>query len=69
MRRPKTTPYLVLMKPGLAAKVGSILVHVEEALSLDGRDVDWQAVFVLMNDPEVKAWIKELGTLVPRKRR
>lgn len=55
--------------PGLAAKIGSILVHVEEGLSAEGHEYDWAAVQTALMDPDVQAWIKFLGPLVPVKRR
>ncbi len=54
--------------PGLAAKVGSILVHVEEGLDKDGHPFDWEAVRALLKDPDVQGWLAFLGPLVPRKR-
>lgn len=60
------------LKPGTAliAKVGSILVHLEEARSKDGHHYDWAALDALMVDPEVQEWLDGLRklTLVPRKR-
>lgn len=57
--------------PSLAAKVGSILVHVEEGLSEDRHHFDWEAVKVLLAQSDVTAWIASLQkiALVPVKRR
>ena len=53
-----------------AAKVGSILVHVEEGLSAKGHDFDWTAVQSLMADPDVAGWLANLRgmALLPVKR-
>lgn len=53
------------------AKVGSILVHVEEGRSQDGHDFDWAAVDALMADDDVQQFLKDLSALalLPRKRR
>lgn len=52
------------------AKVGSILVHVEEGLSAKGHHFDWNAVESLMQDPDVVVWLDELRglALIPEKR-
>lgn len=56
--------------PRLLAKVGSILVHVEEMLSPQGHRFDRAALEATMNDPEVKEWLEALDklALVPKKR-
>lgn len=56
---------------GLIAKVGSILVHVDEGLSDDGHRFDWTAVRSLLADREVQQWITALQShaLVPVKRK
>lgn len=46
----------------LLCKLGSIAVHVDEAL-------DWTVTRMLLADPEVKQWIADMGALLPRKRR
>lgn len=52
------------------AKVGSILVHVEEGRSEDGHPFDWDAVDALMADDEVQLFLKDLRALalLPSKR-
>lgn len=57
-------------KPSLLAKLGSIAVHVEEALSVKGHRFDIEALRTLLNDEEVKTWLKEMGALamIPKKR-
>lgn len=53
----------------LACKLASIAVHADELFSADGRMVfDEQALVGVARDPEVLAWIKELGPLAPVKR-
>lgn len=59
------------LEASLAAKVGSILVHIEEATSDDGHPFDMEAVKALIRQPDVVAWIASLQkiALVPVKRR
>jgi hypothetical protein len=60
------------MKPSemLLTKLGSALVHAEEALGPDGRALDRQTFERLMEDPDVEAWKgeMELRGLLPVKR-
>jgi hypothetical protein len=55
----------------LAAKLGSLVVHVNEATSPHGHPFDVEACRQLVNDPEVVEWIKGLQeqALVPAMRR
>jgi hypothetical protein len=53
---------------GLLCKLGSIVVHADEMLSAKGHHFDRVALEALLHDPEVAAWLKEMGPLVPRKR-
>lgn len=46
--------------PSLIAKVGSILVHVEEGAGADGHHYDWIAVRSLLADREVQDWLDGL---------
>ena len=61
-----------VMNPGAAllAKLGSIIVHVEEAYSNDGHVFDMVALDGLLNDPDVKSWMLGMRAmaLLPRKR-
>lgn len=59
------------IEASLAAKVGSILVHVEEGRGTDGHHFDWTAVDTLLAQPDVREWIASLQkiALVPVKRR
>jgi hypothetical protein len=59
------------MKPAgitLLMKLGSICVHVEEMLSPKGHEFDRQAILGLLQDPEIRAWLKQMGPLLPQKR-
>ena len=51
-------------------KLASIVVHIQELLSPDGRIADQEALVPLVNDPDIQRW---LGTfdkaLLPVKRR
>lgn len=62
----KTDP----LKPSVAllSKLGSIVVHFEEVLSPKGHAFDAHALKSLLNDPEVKHWVKEMGVYIPVKR-
>ena len=55
----------------LAAKVGSVLVHVEEAISNGGHAFDVIALEAVFRDPEVAQWLADLRSiaLVPVPRR
>jgi hypothetical protein len=44
-------------------KLGSIAVHVDEALSTEGHEFDWGAARQLLVDPEVVAWIEAMTKL------
>jgi hypothetical protein len=54
----------------LLAKIGSILVHIEEASGEGGHEFDWIAIRSLLADREVQEWLDGMGLagLVPRKR-
>lgn len=52
----------------LLVKLGSLIVHHEEAASADGHPFDKAAIRSLRDDPEVVAWIAAMGVLLPRKR-
>lgn len=53
---------------GLLCKLGSIAVHVEEFFSPKGHPLDRQALNTLLDDAEVKQWIKDMGVYMPVKR-
>lgn len=54
----------------LHIKLGSAVVHAEEALSADGCEVDIFAFRSLLNDPEVIEWMEKARglALLPVKR-
>lgn len=58
------------LKPSLAllAKLGSIVAHVAEAMGAGGHSFDVVAIKALLLDPEIKAWIKNIGPFIPVKR-
>lgn len=51
-------------------KLGSIAVHVEEMLSPKGHEFDRHALDTVLNDPEIKEWLKAMDKLafLPLKR-
>jgi hypothetical protein len=52
-------------------KLGSIAVHADEITEDEGHAAhafDMVALRQLIDDPEVKAWIKEMGAYLPLKR-
>lgn len=53
------------LKPSAAllAKVGSIVVHLDEALSKDQHHFDWEALRSLLADDEVTAWLAAMSKL------
>lgn len=60
------------LKPStsLLCKLGSIVIHVQEAKSSNGHDYDWISLNLLLADPEIEDWIDEMDklSLVPKKR-
>jgi len=54
----------------LLVKLGSIAVHVDEMLSPKGHHFDKEVIRSLLNDEEIKKWIKEMDRLafLPKKR-
>lgn len=58
------------LKPDLPTlvKLGSIAVHVEEMLSAKGHPYDRNALETLLQEPDVRAWIKAMGVYMPVKR-
>lgn len=54
----------------LLVKLGSIIVHYQEAISPTGHHFDKAALDGLMNDQEVKEWLKSMDSLslLPKKR-
>lgn len=66
-----TSKYPFVLPASLAAKVGSVLVHVEEGTSADGHAFDWEATRSLLGQADVVEWLRALQklALVPVKRR
>lgn len=60
------------LKPSvqLLVKIGSLVVHLEEAQSAKGHYVDQVAMEQLQNDPEVRHWFSAMTklALLPVKR-
>ena len=56
--------------PALLAKLGSIIIHVEEGRAAGGHAFDWHTVDVLCADPEVRGWLDgmEAMAMVPLRR-
>jgi hypothetical protein len=52
----------------LLVAIGSAVVHAEEYLSPNGDPVDRTAFETTVNQPEVQAWIKAMGPMLPLKR-
>jgi len=52
----------------LLCKLGSIIVHADEMTEPGGHEFDHAALRTLLADPEVKAWIKGMGAMLPLKR-
>lgn len=52
----------------LAVKLGSIVVHADEATGPMAHPYDVVALRRLLEDPEVMEWLKAMGPLVPLKR-
>lgn len=56
--------------PALLCKLGSIVVHIEEAYSTEGHAFDMSAVSALLHDPEVTEWLDAMDkmAMLPKKR-
>lgn len=54
----------------LLVKLGSIIVHADEALGPGGHHFDVQTMQTLLEDPEVERWLAEMDVLalLPKKR-
>jgi len=61
------------LQPSLAllCKLGSIIIHTEEARSAEGHAMDVLALASLRADPEVEAWlaVMQARALLPARRR
>ncbi len=60
------------LKPsaGVLVKLGSIVVHLEEARSKDVHEFDLHALKSLLSDTEIIRWLKAMDkmALLPKKR-
>jgi hypothetical protein len=56
--------------PSVLCKLGSIAVHVDEAMSSEGHPFDVVALQTLIIDPEVTTWLAAMGrmAMIPLKR-
>lgn len=66
MRRPVMpvkVPLPLTPSVALLAKIGSIIVHVEEGTEAGGHEYDWTAARMLLQDPEVVAWLSGMRAL------
>jgi hypothetical protein len=56
--------------PALLCKLGSIAVHVEEMLSVNGHEFDRIALETLCNDIDVQSWLMDMSKsgMVPVRR-
>lgn len=54
----------------VCCKLGSIVIHIQEALSNKAHNFDIAVLKDLIEDEEVKAWLKEMDkmALLPKKR-
>lgn len=69
MRRPKIQADPLKPSPLLLIKLGAIAVHIDEMVETKFENVifDSPALETAFDD-EVRAWIKEMGPLLPLKR-
>jgi phospholipid N-methyltransferase len=58
------------LKPSLSLLciLGSIAVHMEEAMSSKGHPLDIVAMKSALDNPELRQWIKDMGVYMPVKR-
>jgi hypothetical protein len=56
--------------PSVLIKLGSIYIHIEEAMNKKAHNFDVLALKQLLDDPELKEWIKQMDNLalIPKKR-
>jgi hypothetical protein len=51
------------VKAGVLIKLGSLAVHTEEMISSKGHHFDRAAIQALLDDPEIREWLKEMDKL------
>lgn len=49
--------------PALLAKLGSLIVHVEEGSNAGGHEFDWSVVQMLIADQDVMDWVVSMEKL------
>ena len=61
---------LTNLTPSLLTKLGSVVVHIEEFFSTEGKPVDKAAIESLIDDNEIQSWLEEMDklSLLPKKR-
>lgn len=47
----------------ILSKLGSLAVHLEELTSNNGHEFDRAAVGSILNDPEIRQWLKEMNAM------
>lgn len=64
-------PDMMKPSPTLLVKLGSIIVHFDEATAPGGHEFDINTARQLLADPEVKEWIDTMNkaAMLPLKRR
>jgi hypothetical protein len=64
------TDLILSPEVSLLCKLGSIAVHTQEMLSPEGHHFDRTVLLQLLNDSEVKDWLKDMDklALIPKKR-
>ena len=64
----KTNP----MRPSatLLIKIGSAMIHAEEMIETRFKNLDFDlpAFKTVSEDPEVRAWVRAMGPMLPHKR-
>jgi len=67
-RDPRVEPDPLKPSLTLLVKLGSLAVHAEELLSSKAHAYDRIAAQQILTDPEVIAWLEQMGAYVPVKR-
>lgn len=71
MKRAEVVKQHAALRPSLKllVKLGSIAVHADEMLSASGEAIDRLELEQLLLDADVQQWIKDMGALLPLKRK
>lgn len=59
-RKWKEIDELLKPEPTLLVRLGSLIVHYQEAYSPKGHALDRQAIHMLEDDPGVKKWLEAM---------